>query len=34
MQEKSELIVESVEGDVDNVIGLPVRQLLEVLRRA
>ena len=32
MQEKSELIVESVEGDVDNVIGLPVRQLLEVLR--
>ncbi len=34
MQEKSELIVESVEGDVDNVIGLPVRQLPEVLRRA
>ena len=31
MQEKSELIVEKVEGDVDNVIGLPVTQLLEVL---
>lgn len=31
MQEKSELIVEKVEGDVDNVIGLPVRQLLQVL---
>lgn len=33
MQEKSELIVEKVEGDVDNVIGLPVRQLLETLNR-
>lgn len=31
MQEKSELIVEKVEGDVDNVVGLPVRKLLEVL---
>lgn len=31
MQEKSELIVEKVEGDVDNVIGLPVKQLLDVL---
>lgn len=31
MQEKSELIVERVEGDVDNVIGLPVTRLLEVL---
>lgn len=31
MQEKSELIVERVEGDVDNVIGLPVKQLLAVL---
>lgn len=33
MQEKSELIVQRVEGDVDNVIGLPVRQLLAVLAR-
>lgn len=33
MQEKSELIVEKVEGDVDNVIGLPVTKLLEVLGR-
>ena len=32
MQEKSELIVEKVEGDVDNVIGLPVTRLLSVLR--
>lgn len=32
MQEKSELIVERVEGDVDNVIGLPVSRLLSVLR--
>lgn len=32
MQEKSELIVESVEGDVDNVIGLPVTRLREVLQ--
>lgn len=31
MQEKSELIVEKVEGDTDNVIGLPVTQLLRVL---
>lgn len=31
MQEKSELIVDRVEGDIDNVIGLPVRQLLAVL---
>lgn len=31
MQEKSELIVEKVEGDVDNVIGLPVTRLLTVL---
>lgn len=31
MQEKSELIILRVEGDVDNVIGLPVRRLLEVL---
>ena len=29
MQEHSELIVSSVEGDVDNVIGLPVTRLLE-----
>ena len=32
MQEKSELIVEKVEGDTDNVIGLPVTRLLAVLR--
>lgn len=31
MQEKSELIVERVEGDIDNVIGLPVTRLLQVL---
>lgn len=31
MQEKSELIVERVEGDVDNVIGLPVTRLMNVL---
>ena len=31
MQERSELIVERVVGDVDNVIGLPVRRLLRVL---
>ena len=31
MQEHSELIVEKVEGDVDNVIGLPVQRLLRVL---
>ena len=31
MQEKSELIVERVEGDVDNVIGLPVKHLLHVI---
>lgn len=33
MQEKSELIVTSVEGDVDNVIGLPVTRLLHELTR-
>lgn len=32
MQEKSEFIVERVEGDVDNVIGLPVARLLAVLK--
>lgn len=31
MQEKSELIVESVQGDVDNVIGLPVSHLLRTI---
>ena len=31
MQEKSELIVAGVEGDVDNVIGLPVKRLLQTL---
>lgn len=34
MQEKSELIVARVEGDVDNVIGLPVKRLLRVLTGA
>lgn len=32
MQEHHELIVERVEGDRDNVIGLPVTRLLQVLR--
>ena len=32
MQEKSELIVESVQGDVDNVIGLPVAAQSKALR--
>ena len=31
MQEKSELIVAKVEGDVDNVIGLPVKRLLQAI---
>lgn len=31
MQEKSELIVARVDGDVDNVIGLPVKKLLSVI---
>ena len=31
MQEKSELIVTRVDGDTDNVIGLPVTRLLSVL---
>lgn len=31
MQEKSELIVDHVSGDVDNVIGLPVTPLLETI---
>ncbi len=31
MQEHSELIVEKVEGDIDNVIGLPVTRLLAQL---
>ncbi len=31
MQEKSELIVKEVEGDTDNVIGLPVKQLLRTI---
>lgn len=33
MQEHHELIVEKVEGDRDNVIGLPVTRLLQVLRQ-
>lgn len=32
MQEHGELIVERVEGDRDNVIGLPVTRLLQILR--
>lgn len=32
MQEHGGLIVERVEGDRDNVIGLPVTRLLQVLR--
>lgn len=31
MQEKSELIVSHVEGDIDNVIGLPVKRLLSAI---
>ena len=31
MQEKSELIVARVDGDIDNVIGLPVKRLLQAL---
>ncbi len=31
MQEKSELIVADVQGDIDNVIGLPVTRLLQEL---
>lgn len=34
MQEKSELIVSRVEGDTDNVIGLPVTRLLRTLTGA
>ncbi len=34
MQEHSELIVERFEGDRDNVIGLPITRLLEVLALA
>lgn len=33
MQEKSELIVSDVQGDIDNVIGLPVTRLLQELTR-
>lgn len=33
MQEKSELIVARVDGDVDNVVGLPVTRLLQELTR-
>lgn len=31
IQEHGELIIESMEGDFDNVIGLPVTRLLQVL---
>ena len=31
IQEHGDLIIESFEGDMDNVIGLPVTRLLEVL---
>lgn len=33
MQERSELIVEHVEGDTDNVIGLPVKRLLQTIQK-
>lgn len=33
VQEHGELIIEKVEGDLDNVIGLPVRTLVQVLAR-
>lgn len=32
IQEHGELIIEKFEGDLDNVIGLPVRRLLQVLQ--
>ncbi|MBQ2379821.1 MAG: septum formation protein Maf [Akkermansia sp.] len=32
IQEHGELIIESIEGDFDNIVGLPVTRLLEVLR--
>ncbi len=32
IQEHGEMIIESISGDLDNVIGLPVSRLLEVLR--
>ncbi len=32
IQEHGELIIEAFEGDLDNVIGLPVKRLLQVLR--
>ncbi|XBD74166.1 Maf family protein [Akkermansia massiliensis] len=31
-QEHGEMIISSVRGDTDNVIGLPVREVLECLR--
>ena len=32
IQEHGELIIEGIEGDYDNIVGLPVTRLLEVLR--
>ena len=32
IQEHGELIIEKFEGDLDNVVGLPVKRLLQVLR--
>ncbi len=32
IQEHGELIIESIEGDFDNIVGLPVTRLLQVLR--
>jgi septum formation protein len=33
IQEHGELIIQSFEGDMDNVIGLPVTRLLQVLNQ-
>ena len=33
VQEHGELIIEKIEGDYDNIVGLPVARLLRELRR-